>query len=843
MSFIYAHNAQTGEGRDVEYRVTDPSGAIAWTCGHPTGSAPGDACATTGLAGPVGAWKIEVVAATGTGLTAYEWEISVRAGGAAVPGRVWANRYVTHQIDESAVADLRYWLVNDSGYIYDTNLNGYNGIGSIIEADAVGNVATPGGCDALYRSVQGSTNSGDCGTYRIFFDEPSSDLPASAPSADGPLAVLPPELTETDLAVDDLTFSPTSPNGAAGTFTHTLSDRFVGAYWLEIDTDGDGSYNGAADRRIRLAADGSGEYSYEFDGLDGEGNEIADCSAMRARIFFDRVGEIHVLNSDVEGRSGGISMTRLNGSGAPDSTIYWDDTQLQAGPENTTNPTPVVDGTDGIDSSAGVHGWDFSYTSWGNARTIDDWTYNPVALGTGEITVGGHCLTVTKTSDADSNSLPGDVVTYTVEVTNVGETDYTAEAPATLTDDLSDVLDDAVYNDDASVSFSSGSSSASPLVEGTTLSWSGPLQAGETATITYSVTLQRGGNRTVNNQACIPAEEAQVPEEACAETATEMPALQVTKSADTSELPRVGQTVTYTVTATNIGPGDYTEDAPAEVRDDLSGVLDDATLDEDSLTADTGTAPTYDEPLISWSGPLPAGATVTLTYAVTHTGEGDNRLINVAWEPDDPEDPRTPVCDPADENGLDPVTGEPCGRVEIPAGDLDVSKSVDPQKGTSVAPGEELTYTVTFHNSGASAAAVEGWQDDLSDVLDDADIVAAPAPEEGDLTVSRVTDGRFTVDGSVPAGESYTVTYTVQVRDDGDRGNDLLANFVFPDGEELPTSCDPESSLCTENPVKHSAAGLLPAAGAGDVRVWLAAALVLLVAGGAVRMLRREAQR
>ncbi|WP_345216493.1 hypothetical protein [Georgenia halophila] len=807
LSFVLRHGAADGQQRGVEYTVTDPSGAVLWTCAQPADAQPGDTCETTGLTGAPGAWKIEVVAETGDGLTAYEWSIDVRdGGGTAVPGRVWANQYVTHQENDAAVADLRYWLVNDSGYIYDTRLNDYNGIGSVIAADAVGNVATAGGCDALYRSVQSSdaVASGECGTYRIFFDEPSADLPASAPSVDGTLTVLPPILTEDDLAVDDLAFTPDAARSAAGTFSHSISPRFVGSYWLEIDTDGDGAYVGPADRRIQLAADGSGSYDYAFDGEDGQGNAIAQCTTLNARVFYDRVGEIHVLNQDVEGRAGGISMTRLNGGGAPDSTVYWDDTQLQPGPENTTNPTPVVDGTAGVDSSAGVHGWDFSYTSWGNARTIDDWAYDPVELATGEIAISGGCLTVEKTSDAGENSQAGDVVTYTVDVTNVGDSAYTADEPATLTDDLSDVLDDASYNDDAAVTFSGGSASDAPTVADGTLTWSGPLEPGETATITYSVTLERGGDRTVTNQACIPEEQAQDPASVCVSTTTELPALEVTKTADTTELPGVGETVTYTVTGTNIGPGDYTADDPAYVFDDLTDVRDDATLDEASLAADVGDDPAYSEPVISWSGPLTAGESVTITYEVTYTGTGDFRLVNVAWEPTDPEDSETPECDPADENGLDPVTGESCGRVEIPAALLDVAKSVNPEKGTAVTTGEQLTYTITFSNSGEASAPVDGWVDDLTPVLDDAQVVSQPA--SADLTVSEIADGRFTVDGSVPAGESYTVTYVVEVLPDGERGDDVLANFVFPEDEVPddppdPQDCADDDPLCTYNPV------------------------------------------
>ncbi|MGN8051464.1 DUF7507 domain-containing protein, partial [Curtobacterium sp. 22159] len=49
--------------------------------------------------------------------------------------------------------------------------------------------------------------------------------------------------------------------------------------------------------------------------------------------------------------------------------------------------------------------------------------------------------TVEKTSSATGPVHPGDTVTYTVTVTNTGKAAYSATAPATITDDLSKVLD------------------------------------------------------------------------------------------------------------------------------------------------------------------------------------------------------------------------------------------------------------------------------------------------------------------------------------------------------------------------------------------------------------------
>src|SRR5690606_28396503 len=118
-----------------------------------------------------------------------------------------------------------------------------------------------------------------------------------------------------------------------------------------------------------------------------------------------------------------------------------------------------------------------------------------------------------------------------------------------------------------------------------------------------------------------------------------LPRLQVDKVADTTEVPEVGDTVTYTVTATNTGEGDFTAQYPAFVADDLSDVVDDATFHADTVASDRDGDLAVGDTHIAWSGQLPAGEAVTLTYQVTYTATGDGHLHNVAFGSETPEDP------------------------------------------------------------------------------------------------------------------------------------------------------------------------------------------------------------
>jgi uncharacterized repeat protein (TIGR01451 family) len=561
-------SANSGPAADT-FTVTDPANTVKYTCSQATGAALGVVCAspTAMTSSTAGVWTITT---STPGNNAWDWSITVRnSSSTALPGRVWSTNYGILQSDGTA-RNLQYWMVDDSGYQYTVTLNQYNGVGSTIQANSVGNATAA--CVPRYASMQGGTLGAPtrCGAdFRIFFQQPSASLPATAPSAAGTVTVKPALLTTAGLAVNDLVFTPSAAGASSGTFRYSINSRFTGSYRLQVDTNGNGTYDDPQDRTTTLSADGSGNYTTPFNGLDGQGTAVSDCNLMHARIFFPTVGEIHVLQTDVEGR-GGIQIVRTNGAGAPNPTIYWNDTNLA---DNVANRTPVLDGRAGVDSTGGVHGWAQSGTSWGNNRTIEDWENVTANFGTGTISIGGRCLAVTKTSTATTASRPGDVVTYTVTAENTGNAAYTADNPAEVNDDLTGVLDDASYNNDASVSVAGG-----------------------------------------------------VP---------------------------------------------------------------------------TGADVSYTQPIIRWTGSLPAGNRVVLTYTVQLTGAGDGELDNVAWAPLTPPPPGTnptaPAC-PAG-SGEDPTTGEPCAsdNVSLPPG-ISIMKLATPTTMKRV--GEVIEYRFVVQNTG-----------------------------------------------------------------------------------------------------------------------------------------------
>lgn len=600
----------------------------------------------------------------------FDWRIEALNGGTPVPGRVWSDLYT---MVNTNYIDVPLWYVGATGHQYAATYYGYMGVDSSFGADQFGIVNT-GTCVSAYES-RGIENQDrlsraapECGVpYHVFFEAPAADLPASAVDGAGTNHfVAPPVQTPT---IDALTFTPDSAATRAGTFTFDAPNH-VGNAILQIDANGDGDLTDPEDREIPISIDGATTQSVPFDGLDGLGQPIAPFTAFAATVSITQAGEIHFINDDVEARSG-ITVTALNGQNAGTSTLYWNDSTLAIANHTANCLPPIMDGRAGYDSAAapGVHGWPCNPATnpntgtsgpWGDVRQIDDWTFNPLSVRQTVTIPATSNFTVVKTSDPESGTSvgAGDVVTYTVEVAQIGN----APALASFADDLSGVLDDASFNDDAFATAGDVQYDA----EHEQLVWNGTLPVGGTATVSYSVTVTGAGDTQLRNV---------VTSAGCAEPdacQTEHPVggfvYAKSSDADPEAAVRPGDEITYTIVVTQAGAGNVTG---ASLADDLSAVLDDATFNDDAVASAGSVTRTGD--LLVWSGDLLPGDIVTITYSVTVTGGGDGRITNVVTS----EDPRG-TCLAASEcttthtvpptPTTPPTPGLPVTGLETPAG-------------------------------------------------------------------------------------------------------------------------------------------------------------------------------
>ncbi|SEH69787.1 MULTISPECIES: DUF11 domain-containing protein [unclassified Leifsonia] len=281
----------------------------------------------------------------------------------------------------------------------------------------------------------------------------------------------------------------------------------------------------------------------------------------------------------------------------------------------------------------------------------------------------GACVVDFAKSASPPTASPGQTVTWTISVTNNGTVAFDAANPATFTDDLSNVLNNATYNDDATASAGTVSYAA-PV-----LTWSGPLAVGGSATITYTGTANatNTGSDLVNTVVsesegsnCTAAQPAAV----CTQ---DVPVLGVTlvKSVDPATVARAGDTVTYSYLVTNIGSQPLSGMTIVESAADFTG---------------TGGLPvaTCPLPTLNPNQSETCTATYTMTQADVDAGFVDNTATAEGTAPGQP----APT-----------VSNDSSAHVTAPAApSLTLDKTVAP--ATVAAAGDTVTYSYLVTNNG-----------------------------------------------------------------------------------------------------------------------------------------------
>ncbi|MCF2710923.1 DUF11 domain-containing protein, partial [Schaalia hyovaginalis] len=274
----------------------------------------------------------------------------------------------------------------------------------------------------------------------------------------------------------------------------------------------------------------------------------------------------------------------------------------------------------------------------------------------------------------------------------------------------------------------------------------------------------------------------------------------VAKKVDAGADLHFGDTVTFTLEATNDGKKDFTTDSPFIVWDDYTNAADDAELLE-VKTTDPERSVTQPQPgKIKWSGALKVGEKATLTYTMKVKEGGDGTGTNVAFAPSVDnrlkDDPPTPDCAVGD--GDDAKTGESCAVAEFRPRSVTITKSSDK---TSVNSGETVAYTLTATNPSKGAYTDEHplvLTDDLTKVLPHGEYMgdAKASLESGEL-VYNGKDQTLVWTGALAPQEALKVTYTVKYVG---KGPESLINTVSVPAKEATPGTKPSASNTVTGP-------------------------------------------
>ena len=396
-----------------------------------------------------GVWTVDMfneLHRPGANAVASRWDIVPRdADGTVHQGRVWTYTYYRSDLgihlndyagdavtvfggenygrDTSLFSawDQSAWLWSPHGLLLRVDDMDYNGMFSNLLATSHG-LVNPGFCQPLResRTMTGRTpgtalpEAQRCGAplYRVFFEHPDLTMPASAQffnDATGQVVADHPVTFDLTLpSIDSISFTQT---GHGFTFDGLIQVTLSGqptTVRVEIDTDGDGNFDGAGD--MVLLEEWTlhpGTTSWPWHGMDAHGLPVSLDQTIGIRVTMLSSFETHIVANDVERRLGGIRLTALNGPlAASEETRYlvnWDDSHIAS--SASTSSDRLCQGRVGrsqgpnlvdcrpadvfpeyvvgiqVDSRDGVHRWggipepghDNMDASWGAGRDMVTW--------------------------------------------------------------------------------------------------------------------------------------------------------------------------------------------------------------------------------------------------------------------------------------------------------------------------------------------------------------------------------------------------------------------------------------------------------------------------------------
>lgn len=133
--------------------------------------------------------------------------------------------------------------------------------------------------------------------------------------------------------------------------------------------------------------------------------------------------------------------------------------------------------------------------------------------------------------------------------------------------------------------------------------------------------------------------------------------------------------------------------------------------------------------------------------------------------------------------------------------EIGATKKSSVAEGTQLRPGDTVDYTLTIRNDGTVPGEF-GYDDVLTEILDDATLSGAPAVTGSGSVRAEVAGELLEIRGVLGGGETATVSYTVTVTEDAaDRGDDVLRNTLVLAGDAPADTCESDNEMCTVHTV------------------------------------------
>ncbi|MDQ3815314.1 MAG: hypothetical protein M3347_15455, partial [Armatimonadota bacterium] len=325
--------------------------------------------------------------------------------------------------------------------------------------------------------------------------------------------------------------------------------------------------------------------------------------------------------------------------------------------------------------------------SLSNAATIDPDGGGPGPPQTITSTNTVARLAPTKTASPSGTVTAGQTITYTVSVPNTGSGNSSG---TTLADPIpagttyvagSTTLNGVAVADNGGMPFRTAAPVNSPGEP------AGQVNAGETATVTFQVTVNNSPPASLSNAATVDVDG---PGPAPAQTATTMSGvarLQFAKTANPPSDILAGETVTYTITMQNTGSGNSSGTTLADPIPAGTTYVPGSTTLNGATVTDNGGMPFRTAALVNSvgqaAGVIAAGATATVIFQVTANNPAPAIITNTATVDVDGGGPAPPQT----------------ATVQSPSTIADLAVAITDGQ-TIETPGSPISYTITVTNNG-----------------------------------------------------------------------------------------------------------------------------------------------